>query len=306
MIYHLSHIDLDGFFCQYLSTKKFEKVTYYNSNYGKEIYSHLKKIFKQATTKDTVFITDLNLDKKECEYIQSFVDLGISVSLYDHHISGLNMSKKYDWYYLDDSRSASKIFAEQEKVESNLLDSVNSYDMWEDDSNLDIGCFLSEFINKELLFYFNESKVIFYNEYFKYMEDNISEISNPSIFILNYLKDKDYFNPNYSIKRNLSFKYVNDMFKSPIKGEYIFLYNIDREYFQYISQFLLLENNRLVIVLISKNGRLSFRSKSSNVNQLSNDYFNGSGHENASGGTLGVNHIANKEEGLSIFLSKLT
>ena len=91
--YHLSHIDLDGYFCQYLSTKKFKQVKYFNSNYGKEIYKNLKQIFKTASKDSLILITDLNLEYKECEYIQSFVDKGFNVKLYDHHIAGKKFSK---------------------------------------------------------------------------------------------------------------------------------------------------------------------------------------------------------------------
>jgi len=305
MIYHLSHIDLDGYFCQYLSTKKYKNVKYFNSNYGKEIKSNLKKIFKQASKTDKIFITDLNLDENECQYIQRFIDKGFDVQLYDHHSSGYILSKKYSWYYLDDSKSASLIFSEKENVFSQLTESVNSYDLWLETDFLNFGCFLSEFINKDLLFYFNEDKIKFFNYYFNFLEynfyENIQKLEN-----LQYSLFLDRFDFNKStLKQNISYKYFKDMLKIPVKGKYIFLFDIDREYFQYISQYLLSENKNLIIVLISKNGRLSFRSNLENVYELSSCYFNGSGHEKASGGTLPLKNIPNLEEGISIFLNEL-
>lgn len=304
--HHLSHIDLDGYYCQYLSTKKYNHVKYYNSNYGRGIYSNLKKIFKTATKDSLILITDLNLEYKECEYIQSFVDKGFNVKLYDHHIAGEKYANKYDWYYLDSSMSASAILADKENIESTLTKYVNSYDMWEDNEFIDLGCYLSEFTNKEYLFYFNEEKIKFFNKHFNFIEKTIDEeysIEDLEKLQINLIQDilKDY---KGTIKQKLSKKYTEDMFKQATKNEYIFLYDINREYFQYISQNLLDERSDLIIVLLSKNGRLSFRSRNKDVNSLSNNYFNGSGHINASGGSLGK-IITSREEGIDTFLEKL-
>ena len=35
-VYHLSHIDLDGYGCQYLTQQCFETIECYNANYGPE------------------------------------------------------------------------------------------------------------------------------------------------------------------------------------------------------------------------------------------------------------------------------
>jgi oligoribonuclease NrnB/cAMP/cGMP phosphodiesterase (DHH superfamily) len=303
IVHHLSHIDLDGYFCQYLSTKKYKQVKYYNSNYGKGIYSNLKKIFKTASKDSLIFITDLNLEYKECEYIQKFVDKGYNVKLYDHHIAGEQFAKKYNWYYLDTSKSASLIFSEKENIFSELTSAVNSYDMWEESKSLELGCYLSEFINKEVLFYFNEEKIKFFIKHFNFIEQTKKEE-----YTIEYLEEiqinliqktlKEY---KGTIKQRLAKKYTEEMFKQPIKNKYIFMYDIDREYFQYISQNLLKENDNLIIVLLSKNGRLSFRSKKEDVNTLAKIFFNGSGHINASGGSLGKN-ISSREEGIETFL----
>ena len=45
-IYHLSHIDLDGYGCQYLTSKIFTNIKYYNSHYGYEIICRLENIKK--------------------------------------------------------------------------------------------------------------------------------------------------------------------------------------------------------------------------------------------------------------------
>jgi oligoribonuclease NrnB/cAMP/cGMP phosphodiesterase (DHH superfamily) len=46
-IYHLSHIDLDGYGCQYLTTKCFDKIECYNANYGPEVTARLEEMVKK-------------------------------------------------------------------------------------------------------------------------------------------------------------------------------------------------------------------------------------------------------------------
>lgn len=303
MVYHLSHIDLDGYFCQYLSTKKFKKIKYFNANYGNEVFKNIKKIFKEAKKDDKIIITDLNLTFKEAEYINNFYEKGFDITLYDHHISENNLENKFKWYFVDKSKSASKIFSEKENIQSTFTDAVNSYDIWTENDNLILGCLLSEFINKEPLFYFNEDKVLFFNAYFDFFEGKeFLEIeTNENLFIKKYLNNYDN---NISVKMNLSKKYMEDMPLIPIKQKYIFLFDLDREYFQYVSQYILKDNPNYIVVLISKNGRLSFRSKIEDVNYLSS-FFRGGGHKNAAGGTLDKHNISNKEEGMEIFLEKI-
>ncbi|EJF06303.1 hypothetical protein ThvES_00016140, partial [Thiovulum sp. ES] len=46
-VFHLSHIDLDGYSCQLLSSYIFKDASYYNSNYGREILSRIDEIFDE-------------------------------------------------------------------------------------------------------------------------------------------------------------------------------------------------------------------------------------------------------------------
>ena len=69
-IYHLSHIDLDGYGCQYLSTNCFSNIECYNANYGPEVKARLEEIISaikrekfinNGDNKYLILITDLNL-----------------------------------------------------------------------------------------------------------------------------------------------------------------------------------------------------------------------------------------------------
>ena len=155
-VFHLSHIDLDGYGCQYLAREFFEDITFFNANYGKEIMVRLQDILRliqkpaddldrlgeKFRTKNNkpekilILITDLNLSLQESKFLQESVDsirLGlngnpikeIEILLLDHHISGEESAKEFSWYHLDITRCASKITYETLKSRFNLLNPSN-------------------------------------------------------------------------------------------------------------------------------------------------------------------------------------
>jgi oligoribonuclease NrnB/cAMP/cGMP phosphodiesterase (DHH superfamily) len=151
---HLSHTDLDGYTCQLIMQQVFNDVTFLNSNYGLEVKLNLKRIIDQIENSKEreffVLITDLNLqidDGKNLEKkIKYFNENGykIKLQLLDHHASGQKSADKFDWYFLDSSRSATKIVYDymkenyrpfKEDVEywlKPLVDAVNAVDIWLD------------------------------------------------------------------------------------------------------------------------------------------------------------------------------
>ncbi|WP_353662957.1 DHHA1 domain-containing protein [Hydrogenimonas sp. SS33] len=150
-VYHLSHTDLDGYACQFLTSHCFERITFQNSNYGDEITGRLK-LFFDAMLLDSaqsilLLITDLNLSLQQCRTIEEQIEklqdfkpgTSISVRLLDHHGSGADAAKAYDWYYLDTSRSATKITFDWlretygcDAIEKyrKLVDAINAIDIW--------------------------------------------------------------------------------------------------------------------------------------------------------------------------------
>ncbi len=143
-VYHLSHIDLDGYGCQYLSTKVFENINCYNANYGAEIGARLEEIFedikKNTEEEKLILITDLNLTTKECRALEREANiLGAKLKLLDHHLTGLSASENFEWYYLDDSRSATKITYDwlkdefgfdKDKEFEKIVEAINAIDIW--------------------------------------------------------------------------------------------------------------------------------------------------------------------------------
>jgi oligoribonuclease NrnB/cAMP/cGMP phosphodiesterase (DHH superfamily) len=148
IVYHLSHIDLDGYGCQYLSRQYFADIRCYNANYGPEIAARLEEIFSHISAfrnsgnggKILILVTDLNLSAKECNRLEKeALAAGAKIQLLDHHGTGAPASEKFAWYHLDTSRSATKITYEwlrknfgfdQEKRNEKIVDAINAIDIW--------------------------------------------------------------------------------------------------------------------------------------------------------------------------------
>ena len=301
MIYHLSHIDLDGFFCQYLSTKKYKdnELKFYNSNYGPEIKKNIKKIMKSFEVgKDKLIITDLALSNDEIVLINDLYKRGVNINVYDHHENDTLTRKKYNWMTLDTSMSASKLYASRNDLDSKLLEYVNAYDMWDEKHEIEryTGAVLSEIINTNPLFYTNQDKVWFFNDFFMHLEYMMNSKLIADNFPLQFKQCFEEYTVRvssiiteeyFSFKQALSKKYIKDMNLEINKKYFVVLFEMDREYFQYISSEILKTNKNLIIANFQKNGRVSFRSLAHDVNQLARDYYRGGGHKCASGGFVG-------------------
>ena len=48
-LFHISHTDLDGYSCQFLTSKVFEKTEYFNANYGMEVKLTILKVLENIT-----------------------------------------------------------------------------------------------------------------------------------------------------------------------------------------------------------------------------------------------------------------
>lgn len=118
-VFHLSHIDLDGYACQFVSLHFFKNILFFNANYGKEVGAKLEEIARNtllSKEREILWlITDLNLTPAECAFLeeraQKLEELGkrVKIMLLDHHISGSESAEKYLWYKLDNERCATKI-----------------------------------------------------------------------------------------------------------------------------------------------------------------------------------------------------
>ncbi len=158
-IYHLSHIDLDGYGCQYLTTQCFDTIECYNANYGPEVKARLEEIVKQIerdlflqgdAQEALILITDLNLTTKEGNWIEKeAVRIGAKLQLLDHHATGAQAAERFAWYTLDTTRCATLITYDwlQKNYDfdggnkfAQIVKAINAIDIWvSDDAYFEFG-----------------------------------------------------------------------------------------------------------------------------------------------------------------------
>jgi len=316
-LYHLSHTDLDGYSCQYISSKYFNTIKFYNSNYGNEITASLLSIvnsISQSRSDSFILITDLNLNLTQCDFInleiQSLKEQGIDVNiqLLDHHKSGMEPSKLHSWYYLDNARSATKItydyFIENydnrfEPKEVKFINAVNAADIWlEKDKLFEFGKVGLNLISgsREINRYMFEYES---NNYFMHMITSaISYIDKENAHIaldsaIHSIK-KDFLRQNMGddTLENLKSYYIDKLLsanKDNLLIEYrghigVLTFNIGS--ISVVANRFLKSNKDIDFFLdIGTRGGVSFRANGAvDVANMSKILFNGGGHANAAGG----------------------
>ena len=158
-VYHLSHIDLDGYGCHYLSTQCFDTIECYNANYGPEVTARLDEIVKKIEQdkfihgdekknpiERLILITDLNLTTKEGNWIEKeAVRIGAKLQLLDHHATGASAAERFAWYKLDTTRCATLITYDwlqthysfdKENNLARIVKAINAIDIWVNDDEL--------------------------------------------------------------------------------------------------------------------------------------------------------------------------
>jgi len=151
-IIHLSHIDLDGYGCQMVTNKlTLNEKIYYNTNYDTidEKINDILNFMKDNEDNYLFLITDLNLTietSTALDLVQR--EEHFDLLLIDHHASGENSAKLFDWYHLDTSKSATALtFNHFKKIISkddielttnshlieDVVDLINRYDLWNKD-----------------------------------------------------------------------------------------------------------------------------------------------------------------------------
>lgn len=158
-IYHLSHIDLDGYGCQYLTQQCFESIDCYNANYGPEVTARLSEIIKKIEQdrflhgerlEPLILITDLNLTTKEGSWIEKEVmRIGAKLQLLDHHATGASTAERFAWYKLDTTRCATLITYDwlqqhygfdKAKDLAVIVQAINAIDIWlSEDTHFEYG-----------------------------------------------------------------------------------------------------------------------------------------------------------------------
>ena len=315
-LYHLSHIDLDGFSAQLLSTYFFQKYHFYNSNYGEEILIRVDSIFEDIKHHNEeeilVLITDVNLTIEQCGYIENklYDTNNVKLQLLDHHITGSESAKAYDWYHLDDTKSATKItyeyllkhFTPHSDISSldKFVQGVNAADIWlEGDELFEFGKVCMQMISKTY-----EVPRDMFGAYDTLYKHAILKKA------MEFLPSNDYIGLDEQVyflkKEYLNIRNVKDTFEN-IASEYILSLikeNEDKFCLEIggkkaivsfkLSHISILANHYLkanehidFFINVSAKGHVSLRSNNkADVSKISQKCFDGGGHKNASGGTI--------------------
>ena len=319
VIHHLSHIDLDGYSCQLvMKYTPYEKYNY-NANYGPEVRQKLDLMLeniKKAKKDAYILITDLNLTADESRWLQHEVKktndnyCNVKLQLLDHHGSGAESAKKFDWYFLDVDRCATKITYDYAKEHFDLdeptwmqkyVNVVNAVDLWkqEEHENFEYGkvCMRLVTETREL------NRIMFAEEDSHYklslLLEAVKYINEPSAPIvlddkIHRLK-KDFFRESAdNTLDNLATKYVVKLLGNAKKEKTIY-YKGYRGYLSYgVGNTSIVGNGFLTaypeydfIVDVSYRGAMSLRANNNvSVALISKEWANGGGHPNAAGGRI--------------------
>ncbi len=316
-LYHLSHIDLDGYGCQYITNEYFKDINFYNSNYGNEITQKLEQIMSDIEKDDEkeakILITDLNLSMEQAKMLQKLVEdekeeRDIKLTLLDHHKTGRECAQNFDWYYLDEKRCAAKItydyfskkYGKNEKL-SKFADITNAIDIWlSDDKYFELGKVCLKLVSdaKEV------NRVMFpreNNEYIFSMIKNSQEYydkAGANIALDNALhKIKKKFFKGFSkddTLDNLVSKYVVDLLTKK-KEQMSINYKGAKGILTYsISNVSVIGNDFLVnnpdfdfFMNINARRNISLRGNGKvDVSIIASELGEGGGHANASGGII--------------------
>jgi len=319
--FHLSHTDLDGYGCQLISKKLFPNGNFYNANYGLEVKLFIEDILNNIQTidksKDIFFlITDLNLtydESKKLDYDTKRLNqsgYNITLQLLDHHGTGEKSALKYDWYFLDTAKSATKITYEYfidryseflGKCEENfelLIKAINAVDIWlEDDELFEFGKVCMSMISnaKEI------SNIIFPNQNMEYKHFLLKQAL---AFITKQNGHIEFDEKLYFIKKEyLLLDETNDTFDNIVAKKLVddlkqkkdllsVFYKDHKGLLTYClgnisipaNQFLKDNSDYSFFIDISRRGKASLRANNKlDVSKLAQQLGDGGGHPNASG-----------------------
>ena len=311
-VYHLSHIDLDGYSCQLITKRCFEQIEYYNSNYGKEIDQRLEQIINDIERdihgENLILITDLNLTLQQAKKLVQMADESIKdidILLLDHHKTGADCAEVYDWYHLDVKRCATKItydyFLEKGYDISALeryVDVVNAVDIWLSDSEyFELGKVFMRLVAgsrevNRMLFSQSNSDYIFsiLEGGMAYLEEDSANIKLDDA--VHGLRKEFFRKDDDNTLENLVSHFVVDML-SQKRDELTVTYNGYKGILTYsIGNTSIIGNEFLVRnpnfdFFMDINGRKNISMRANNkadVSKIAKKLFNGGGHANASGG----------------------
>jgi oligoribonuclease NrnB/cAMP/cGMP phosphodiesterase (DHH superfamily) len=318
-VYHLSHIDLDGYGCQYLTQHCFEKINAYNANYGPEVSARLEEIITKIeqdnflsahSVEKLILITDLNLTTKEGTWIeQEAIRVGAKLQLLDHHATGKSASERFAWYKLDTTRCATKITYDwlhqhysfdKEQHFAAIVQAINAIDIWvNEDTLFEYGKVMLGMISgaREI------GRILFpgQDRAFKLfmIEEANKRVNDPDAPIkldddLHQIKKAFFRTAGNDTKDNLVAHYVTNLLttdRQRLTIEYkghkgILAYNVGNA--SIIGNASMVANEDYAFYMdVNFRGNFSLRSNNKlDVSQMAAHIGNGGGHPNASGGKI--------------------
>ncbi|GAA7836016.1 DHH family phosphoesterase [Helicobacter pylori] len=322
-VYHLSHIDLDGYACQLVSKQFFKNIQCYNANYGREvsarIYEILNAIAQSKESQFLILISDLNLNLNEAQYLQDKIqehrlqNRNIQIQLLDHHISGKEVAESFHWYFLDTNRCATKIVYEFLKKHYTILEPknttwleplvemVNSVDTWDTQGyGFELGKVCMRMITQSS----ELNRFMFDDENRDYKLKLLEEVKN-YLFLENapVAYDNDLFklkkialggDPDTETMDNISSNAQTHLLS--LKKHDCSVYYQDKKGFlsysmggiSVLANLFLTQNPDFDFYIdVNSKGNVSLRANGNcDVCELSQMCFNGGGHRNASGGKI--------------------
>ena len=318
-VYHLSHIDLDGYGCQYLTTQCFDTIECYNANYGPEVSARLGEIVKKIEQdkfvqgderERLILVTDLNLTTKEGNWIEKeAVRIGAKLQLLDHHASGEKAAERFAWYKLDTTRCATLItydwlqthydFDKENRLAA-IVKAINAIDIWvSDDELFEYGKVMLGMISgarevNRILFPAQDRA--FKLSLIEAAKDLIEKKDAPIALddALHQIKKSFFLQEENNTKDNLVAFYVTDLLTTDrqrltinyrgYKG--ILGYNVGSA--SVIGNTCMLQNPDYDFYMdVNFRGHFSLRSNNKlDVSQMAAEVGNGGGHPNASGGKI--------------------
>lgn len=317
-IYHLSHIDLDGYGCQYLLSKTIKNANYYNANYGPEVKARIEEMLddikkdKEADRdlEQLILITDLNLTTKEGRSLDKQRQLlKAGLQLLDHHATGAAAEKEFDWYKLDTSKCATMITYEWLRdrygfdPDGEYLDitkAINAIDIWQDqDPDFEYGKVMlgmisgAREINRVM---FPDQDRDFKLSLIDGAKDRLNKTDAPIVLDdqLHSIKKNFFVDTKNDTKDNLVANYITKMLteqKENLTIHYrgykgILTYSVGNT--SIIGNAFLVANEDMDFYMdVGSRGNFSLRSNNKlDVSQMAAEIGNGGGHPNASGGKI--------------------
>jgi len=319
--FHISHTDLDGFGCQFITKLVFPNARFYNANYGIEVKTYINDALQTISTlpkeeEILLFITDLNLTVTESKNLDKEINtlnengFNIVLQLLDHHGTGQKSAERYGWYYLDTTRSATKITYDylcenypdfKKSCPPNfeeLINAINAVDIWIETSPLfefgkvcmsmiskayEINNSLFPIQNREYKFHLLTQALNYVNEPNGYisLDENVYTLKKSFLNTTDINDTIDNISSKYLVKSLDTKKEDLTVFYKDKKG--LLTYNLGSISIP-ANAFLRANPDYDFFIDINRRGRAGFRANFNiDVSLLAQKLAGGGGHPNASG-----------------------